>query len=132
MDRLTKTYEDGSHGVANNLPCGENSYDFKNLLIDVLGAYEDIGLTSEQLTEIDKLYAEKCREVAELRKQQRWIPVEEQLPKLDEDGYAYVMVCMDDEFIATTDYTRDEGFGLWADSGEVVAWMPLPEPYKAE
>lgn len=24
------------------------------------------------------------------------------------------------------------GFSLWADSGEVVAWMPLPEPYKAE
>lgn len=42
------------------------------------------------------------------------------------------MVCMDDEFVATTDYTRDEGFGLWADSGEVVAWMPLPEPYKPE
>lgn len=70
MDRLTKTYEDGSHGVANNLPCGENSYDFKNLLIDVLGAYEDIGLTPEQLLEVDKMYTEKCREVAELKKKQ--------------------------------------------------------------
>jgi len=132
MDRLTKTYEDGSHGVANNLPCGENSYDFKNLLIDILGAYEDIGLTPEQLTEIDKLYAEKCREVAELKERQRWIPVEERLPELDETGYAYVMVCMDDEFVATTDYTRDEGFSLWVEAGEVIAWMPLPEPYKAE
>ena len=34
-----------------------------------LAEYEDIGLTPEQLTEIDKLYSEKCREVAELRKQ---------------------------------------------------------------
>lgn len=31
--------------------------------------YGDTNLTSEQLTEIDKLYAEKCREVAELKKQ---------------------------------------------------------------
>jgi hypothetical protein len=61
-----------------------------------------------------------------------WIPVSERLPELDEAGYAYVMVCMDDEFVATTNYTRDEGFRLWAYSGEVVAWMPLPEPYKAE
>ena len=33
-----------------------------------LAAYEDIGLTPEQLREVDKLYAEKCKEVAELEK----------------------------------------------------------------
>lgn len=33
MKRLTKTYADGTHGVADNLPCGENSYAFKDLLI---------------------------------------------------------------------------------------------------
>lgn len=36
--------------------------------VDRLSAYEDIGLTPEQLLEIDQLYAEKCKEVAELRK----------------------------------------------------------------
>ena len=41
MERLTKTYSDGSFGVADNLPFGENSYTFKNLLIDRLGHYED-------------------------------------------------------------------------------------------
>lgn len=41
MTRLTKTYEDGTYGVADDLPCGENSYDFKNLLIQTLGKYED-------------------------------------------------------------------------------------------
>ena len=35
---------------------------------DRLAAYEDIGLTPEQLWEVDKLYAEKCKEVAELMK----------------------------------------------------------------
>ncbi len=27
MERLTKTYENGTHGASDNLPCGENSYE---------------------------------------------------------------------------------------------------------
>lgn len=42
MERLTKTYSDGSFGVADNLPCGENSYTFKDLLVKQLGEYEDL------------------------------------------------------------------------------------------
>lgn len=42
MKRLTKTYSDGTHGASDSLPCGENSYDYKNLLIDKLGKYEDL------------------------------------------------------------------------------------------
>lgn len=42
MERLTKTYSDGSFGVADNLPCGENSYTFKDLLIKKLGEYEEL------------------------------------------------------------------------------------------
>lgn len=42
MERLTKTYSDGTHGASDNLPCGENSYDYKNLLIEKLGEYEDL------------------------------------------------------------------------------------------
>lgn len=42
MERLTKTYEDGTHGASDNLPCGENSYDYKNLLLEKLGDYEDL------------------------------------------------------------------------------------------
>ena len=41
MERLTKTYSDGTHGAADNLPCGENSYTYKGLLIEALGKYED-------------------------------------------------------------------------------------------
>lgn len=33
-----------------------------------LKEYEDIGLTPEQLIEVDRLYAEKCKELAELEK----------------------------------------------------------------
>lgn len=33
-----------------------------------LKAYEDIGLTPKQLTEVDRLYAEKCRELADAQR----------------------------------------------------------------
>lgn len=52
MERLTKTYSDGTHGASNSLPCGENSYDYKNLLIEKLGKYEDM---EERL---NKIYGE--------------------------------------------------------------------------
>ena len=55
----------------------------------------------------------------------KWIPTSERLPEVDKYGEAYVLVCMDDEFIATTTYVKDEGFELWADSGEVIARMPF-------
>ena len=42
MERLTKKYSDGTHGSSDDLPCGENSYDYKNLLIEKLGKYEDL------------------------------------------------------------------------------------------
>ncbi|QUH22184.1 DUF551 domain-containing protein [Alkaliphilus sp. B6464] len=53
-----------------------------------------------------------------------WIPVKERLPEQDTN----VIACFDDGFITGVEYTND--WELWADSGEVVAWMPLPEPYK--
>lgn len=49
MDRLTKTYEDGTHGVAENLPFGENSYKFKNALIQKLGEYEDLNYSPNEI-----------------------------------------------------------------------------------
>lgn len=42
MERLTKTYSDGTHGAADNLPCGENSYGYKGLLLEALGKYKDL------------------------------------------------------------------------------------------
>ena len=42
MERLTKTYSDGTHGANDNLPCGGNSYTYKGLLLESLGKYEDL------------------------------------------------------------------------------------------
>ena len=42
MKRLTKTYKDGTHGASDDLPFGEDSYNYKNLLMEKLGEYEDL------------------------------------------------------------------------------------------
>ena len=54
-----------------------------------------------------------------------WIPCSDRLPNKNSN----VIACFDDGFITGVEYTND--WELWADSGEVIAWMPLPEPYKS-
>jgi hypothetical protein len=55
----------------------------------------------------------------------RWILVSERLPEND----SHVLASFDDGFVATVDYVDDD-FELWYGSGEPVAWMETPEPYK--
>lgn len=68
MKRLTKTYADGTHGVADNLPCGENSYTFKDLLIHTLGEYGDLGITPDQVRQMDKEFTRASKELAYYKK----------------------------------------------------------------
>lgn len=55
----------------------------------------------------------------------KWIPCSEELPK--EDGM--YNVTLDDGFVASAPIYSGM-WALWADTGEVIAWQPLPEPYK--
>lgn len=57
MQNLTKKYEDGSFGVADDLPVGENSHAFKKLLIDKMGAYEynQFSFTEKELEKLIQL-----------------------------------------------------------------------------
>lgn len=70
MERLTT--EDlelkGCHGCEEKGICYARYWcsEKKKALIQ-LKRYEDTGLTVKQIREIDRLYAEKCREVAELQ-----------------------------------------------------------------
>lgn len=48
----------------------DNAYEqVKYEFLKELRRYRDTGLTPEQIREIDKLYAEKCRELAEVKQQ---------------------------------------------------------------
>lgn len=60
-----------------------------------------------------------------------WIPVIERLPEEHEE----VLTCSLGGFIAIQsielNYWENQ-HGEWSDMDEVIAWQPLPEPYKAE
>lgn len=66
--------------------------------------------------------------------QTRWIPVDERLP---EDGEE-VLCFLESEEMAVLFRRNNWGQYEWVDGGfatgayDVVAWMPLPKPYKAE
>ena len=55
----------------------------------------------------------------------RWIPVSERLP--DSDGY-YLGCCGDNDCSIVVDEFNKDHFCTY----NVIAWMPLPEPYKQE
>ena len=62
----------------------------------------------------------------------RWIPVSEGVPK---SLGTYYVTCKDGTLIRTTFCKWQNKFKRWDMSGrranwKVIAWMPLPEPYK--
>lgn len=131
MERLTKAYDDGTHAAADNLPCGENSWNYKELLLNKLGAYEDTGLEPceipvlmDRLKRASEQWNIWCD--AYQKDVPEWIQVTERLP---EEG-AEVIVTVDggdkiDTFVSS-DVCVAEGWQNW---NGVIAWMPLPEPF---
>lgn len=72
---------------------------------------------------------------ADVEPVQRWIPITDGLP--EEEGQ-YLVSCDSDFaievarfYIDDEDDEEDRWFGCdWNDPEDIVAWMPLPEPYK--
>ena len=73
-----------------------------------------------------------------------WISVSERLPEIDEDGYSsYVLVSFSNFTLPCIGQLRKtDGENHWYEGDDekaldsfglhVNAWMPLPDPYKAE
>lgn len=63
-----------------------------------------------------------------------WIPCSEQMPPMDK----YVLVCTVDGDITDGQRWDEDDDGTWfifgdsqsTSDGDIVAWMPLPEPYE--
>lgn len=79
MERLTYKVE---RKRGNKWEGGYYTKHNKQQLINALAAYEDTGLSPGQIRKIDRLYTEKCREVAKL--QQRDTAKE---PQYEGDSY---------------------------------------------
>ena len=100
--------------------------------------YENTGFSPDQISDMCDLYDEKCEELEKAN--MHWIPVSDQIPDVEDlhdisidhcTGYLvqtrsggmmiahYIRVFGDTYFECRTLPIRD-----------VVAWMPLPEPYR--
>lgn len=120
MDRLT-------HERVNDIKTGYWSPAKKEELVQRLAEYENTGLEPE--------------EIGRQRGALGWIPVEERLPDEKEFLKSYrrnryaaeFIVMIEGATLPTTLYFRD---GVWADEENnhyrVIAWKPLPEPYRPD
>lgn len=85
--------------------------------------------------------------IESLQTEQKWIPVSERLPNehICDDGYVEpsekVLVCTNSETILTSRFwgnrqskaEEPDTYADWVDIDwwhDVIAWMPLPKPYK--
>lgn len=103
----------------------------------------------EPQNDMDKTAIDACKGAIELLEQVRWIPCSERLPKYNKTVLVSVKQKGKEAMVFTAQRRRrvktpdlfeccmdDEGWwdfriGAW-DDHEIIAWMPLPAPYKAE
>ena len=131
--------------IASNSTCNESSEkkhaNAIEIVLDALQSFLELGITPEQMREIDKLYTEKCMELAEEKKKNRWITADNP-PKTNEDGESdYILLSFDNFTIPFVGIYRqdEEGGAYYADTEEeslssiglfVNAWRPLPDRYR--
>lgn len=87
---------------------------------------------TEPRNDLDKTTIDACKGAIELLEQTRWISVSERLPEI----HQYVLLSLRSLDIEVGFRAETEPYfychGDYIEPQNVIAWMPLPEPYKAE
>lgn len=96
----------------------------------------------ESLDDINQQYIEIVKGMVSVKPEVKWIPVSERLPEPQKDenkGFSeWVLITV---YIGENNYIVGRAYYCFSDKkwyaetfgcGEVIAWMPLPQPYKAE
>lgn len=150
MERLT--YE-----RSNGIKTGAWSPNKKQELVDRLAEYERTGLTPKMIEELkkseveaQKVAMEHAIELDELKEfistlpllatavpaavmEPEWIPVEERLPKSGQTVLAFIKHnYVEDGWRAYRVYEYTDHWVGMGNLCDVVAWMPLPEPYRPQ
>lgn len=132
MERLTIPDEHIDGGIRRTIIDAREVRKHAMTIYWQLKKYEDTGISPAQLQVIEEEYSKMAKELEELRKQNRWIPVSERLPDYNEE----VLITNGKYVTIDTRYflenTEDGEAYTWDINGwdDVIAWMPLPEPYK--
>ena len=81
--------------------------------------------------DLQELVDEKVEGLAQ-HMERRWIPVSERLPSVKNYQRKY-LVTLKDKTVCDAMFTECDGEHWWNyNYDDVIAWMPLPEPYKEE
>lgn len=119
---------------------GDKFQIFHKYVEDIMGRpilTHEIGWLADAIKENSKAdFMALCADESSSEKPNKWIPVSENVP----EEFAEVLCCTDSDeiFIAkylgkmndgTACFDDDEGM---MQEGDLIAWMPLPEPYKAD
>ena len=112
MDRLTERSENGKAVYRHPTQDPEGWAANRVAVLERCCRYEDTGLTPEEIMDGRMLTG--------------WIPVDEQLPTEDMDEVLVTIADGVDGYVSMDIYNGDD----WDNYEGVIAWMPLPEPYK--
>ena len=132
MERLTIPDEHIDGGIRRTIIDAREVRKHAMTIYWQLKKYEDTGISPAQLQVIEEEYSKMAKELAELRQQNRWVPVSERLPDYNEE----VLITNGKYVTIDTRYflenTEDGEAYTWDINGwdDVIAWKPLPEPYK--
>lgn len=114
----------------------EEREDAIDIIQSILNKYEEDECLACEITIGDEDIKAFKMAIKALEQEPKWIPVSEKLPM----EFETIILSTDKDEVFIADYLgkMNDGSDCFDDNdgmeweGDVIAWMPLPEPYKAE